>query len=801
MTLPTPPRPRPRRRPAVAWLCAGVLFALAAFGWFAWDALQPRVDGRTVGHLRGELTSPDPVARRAAATDLGRLNAGGADALPDLARVLAGDADDGVRSAAAEAIGKMAPASERAVGPLAAALSDPDPRVRMLAALALLRLREKARPAVPALVAAATDQDNDTNLNQFHHTVRQTAVTALGAAAAGTPDAVPTLAAVLDQPAGDGLRQSAAAGLGLAGGHARPVAPKLRRLLADPNGDVRQAASEALDRIGEPRDGEVARGRYDGLALPDAEASRLWDLEHAVNVMNRHGLAPLAAALKAGDEAGVAKVLSADFAGREPGDAGRVRATGFASVDRRTLGADPVALTRAAFVDRLMGWRTLFADTPTVSLAAATLAPVDPAKPAGGWEGTVLVRLVGRAAGGGMAEVTATLRVVAGGVTEEAFGGPGWLRAADVRRVAVARSPGPLLVDVTAARGLNARLHDNWTAPPPVADGPPPVVTSGGVWVCDYDRDGFLDVLVTDVTAVALYRGSGGRFEDVTAAVGLPAAGSPDTCCWADLDGDGWDDLLLAGRVYRNAGGKAFEDVTDRSALPPLAGLSAVLPADFDRDGQLDLYLTRTSPPGNQSWLEGAGAGGQGNRLLRNLGGWKFEDVTKRSGTHGGYKSSFTAAWLDADDDGWPDLHVPNEFGDGELYLNRADGTFAPARLAARPADFGTMGLAAGDLDNDGRIDVYCANMYSKAGTRVIGNLKPDAYPPDVMAKLKRFVAGSEVHMNLGGGRFAQVAGERQVNAVGWAYGPALADFDGDGFLDIYATAGYLSRDRRKPDG
>ncbi len=803
--VPTPPAISPRtRRRWVPPVTAGVLVvaAITGLGGFSWHTLQPRVDGRTAGQLRGELSATDPAVRRRAAMDLGKLNTNGADALPELALVLTGDPDDQVRSAAAEAVGKMAPVSERAVGALAGALSDPSPWVRMNAAIALMQLKEKARPAVPALIAAAGDEENDTNLNHFHHTVRQTALAALGSAAVGTPDAVPALSAVLDRPAGDHLRMTAATGLGLAGEHARPVAPKLRRLLDDPDEDVRLAAGDALDRMGVSRGGQVERREFDSLELSEAERERLWDIEHNVNVMNKYGLAPLAAALKAGDADGVTKVLADDFVGSEPGESGKVQTTGFASVDRRTVGDKPLPLSRAQFAARVLGWRKLFADSPAVSLATATLTPKDPTNPGGVWEGTVLVRLVGPAAGGGIAEVTASVRVEAVGVSQARLGEPGWLRAAEVRRAAIARSPGPLFVDVAAARGLNVNLHDNWNEPPPVANGPPPVITSGGVWVCDFDRDGFLDVLVTDVKAVALYRGTaGGKFTDVTKSVGLPAAGSSATACWADLDGDGWDDLILEGLVYRNADGKAFEDVSARCKLPPLLGLTAVLPADFDRDGRLDLYLTRTSPPGNQSWLEGTGNGGQGNRLLRNLGDWRFEDVTKKSGTHGGYKSSFTAAWLDADDDGWPDLHVPNEFGDGELMLNRKDGTFRSTRLSDRPADFGTMGLAAGDLNNDGRIDLYCADMYSKAGTRVIGNLKADAYPPAVMAKLRRFVAGSELHLNGGDGRFTQVAAARQVNAVGWVYGPALADFDGDGFLDVFATAGYLSRDRRKPDG
>jgi hypothetical protein len=268
-----------------------------------------------------------------------------------------------------------------------------------------------------------------------------------------------------------------------------------------------------------------------------------------------------------------------------------------------------------------------------------------------------------------------------------------------------------------------------------------------------------------------------------------------------DLDGDGWDDLIVDGRIYRNIGGTRFEDYTDRCSLKLPRNLSGIIVADYDRDGKLDLYLTRTANPGNMSWLEGRSNSAEGNLLFRNLGNWQFEDATKKSGTRGGYRSTFTAAWLDANNDGWPDLFVPNEFGNGVLLINNKDGTFAPRELADRPTDFGTMGMAAGDLDNDGNIDIYCGNMYSKAGTRVIGNLKPDAYPPKVMEKMRRLVAGSQLHLNKGNLTFEQVGAEKQLGSVGWAYGPALADLDGDGFLDIYATCGYMSRDRTKPDG
>ena len=83
----------------------------------------------------------------------------------------------------------------------------------------------------------------------------------------------------------------------------------------------------------------------------------------------------------------------------------------------------------------------------------------------------------------------------------------------------------------------------------------------------------------------------------------------------------------------------------------------------------------------------------------------------------------------------------------------------------------------------------------------MIGNLPKTIYPRDVMDRLRRLISGSQLYQNQGDLSFAAVGQDYQVHDVGWAYGPALADFDNDGFLDIYSTAGYMSRERGKPDG
>src|SRR5437016_7120298 len=107
--------------------------------------------------------------------------------------------------------------------------------------------------------------------------------------------------------------------------------------------------------------------------------------------------------------------------------------------------------------------------------------------------------------------------------------------------------------DATAERGIDASLFlDNWYVPP---DRRQP--NSGGVYLCDYDRDGILDLLIVDVNRIVLYKGlPGGKFRDVTALVGLPQQSSPNTeglaAAFVDVDGDGWEDLFLGGRLYRN---------------------------------------------------------------------------------------------------------------------------------------------------------------------------------------------------------------------------------------------------------
>ena len=248
---------------------------------------------------------------------------------------------------------------------------------------------------------------------------------------------------------------------------------------------------------------------------------------------------------------------------------------------------------------------------------------------------------------------------------------------------------------------------------------------SAGVSAADYDGDGWYDVFFGDGAAARLYRNRGdGTFEDATAAAGLPTdLGGVNVGLFADLDNDGDRDLFLGRftgdhRLYRNEGDGTFSDVTAGAGL---GGTFTTVAAagDADGDGLLDLYLGRYLDPRTQlPTTLFYTRNGQGNVLLRNTGGLRFEDVTAAAGVREGTILEDFGSYrevLGYAGSGW------KEYGDrmvkgNSLLVNDGAGRFTDVAEAAGANPFGWYwGTAHFDYDNDGWQDVYAANGWITA--------------------------------------------------------------------------------------
>ena len=349
----------------------------------------------------------------------------------------------------------------------------------------------------------------------------------------------------------------------------------------------------------------------------------------------------------------------------------------------------------------------------------------------------------------------------------------------------------------------------------------------GGASAADFDQDGWPDLFFADGVSSRLYRHQGlddeGRphFADVTAEAGLEGIDQANLGLFADFDNDGDRDLFVArylapSRLYLNDGDGSFTDRSAEWGLDFVTAASAATLLDFDLDGFLDLYVGaygnafETFPR-----LPFFATNGEPNRLFRNREGRGFDEVTAASGT-GDTGWSLAVAAADYDGDGFADLAVANDFGRKTLYHNNGDGTFTDVAKEAGVLDFsGGMGLAFGDLDNDGRIDLYTSNIYSNQ--RWFGEDQTlRQYMNNVLRtrwaiadlgeylELFRLVGsdwpklgqqigeGNSVFRNVGDGTFNEIV-DTPASFAGWSWGVTPFDYDNDTDLDLYAANGWIS--------
>ena len=332
---------------------------------------------------------------------------------------------------------------------------------------------------------------------------------------------------------------------------------------------------------------------------------------------------------------------------------------------------------------------------------------------------------------------------------------------------------------------------------------------SGGAGLIDCDDDGKLDIITVNGSTVERYKAGGDpmitlyhqedgfKFTDITKSAGLTRKGWGMGVAVADYDNDGLPDIYVTGyggnALYHNLGNCKFEDVTDKAGVAAGGFSTGAAWADYDRDGHVDLFVSRyvhfdmtrlpdfgkneknCSFKGIPVQCGPWGMLGESDLLFHNRGDGTFEEVSKKASVDDPDKYyGLGAVWGDYDNDGWPDLYVPNDSGPNYLYHNRHDGTFEDVGMLSGVAlsgdglEQGSMGVDWGDYRDEGRLSIFVTNFTEQ---------------PDTL------------YHNSGAQGFADVSYAAQLARptyqwVGW--GTGFVDVDNDGWLDLFIANGHV---------
>lgn len=348
-----------------------------------------------------------------------------------------------------------------------------------------------------------------------------------------------------------------------------------------------------------------------------------------------------------------------------------------------------------------------------------------------------------------------------------------------------------------------------------------------GVATGDVNNDGLTDIYLTgNQSPSKLYLNRGNwKFEDITVKAGVTGKQAWKTgVTMADVNGDGLLDIYVchsgfgtpeerANELFINqgvnqSGGVSFKEEAAAYGLDaPGTFTSQVVFFDYDRDGDLDMFMlnhanTFYSPFFNTHRLRNLRHPQFGNRLYRNDHN-HFTDVSNEAGIFGsGINFGLGVAVSDLNGDGWPDLYVSNDYEEQDfLYLNNRDGTFREiCKDAFAHISKSTMGVDIADYNNDGLPDVFTLDMLPEDNYRQKILKGPDQYDRFMLMVDSGYgyqYSRNMLQLNRGFGKdsvpaFSEIGQLAGVSNTDWSWSALCADFDNDGWKDLFITNGYL---------
>ncbi len=341
----------------------------------------------------------------------------------------------------------------------------------------------------------------------------------------------------------------------------------------------------------------------------------------------------------------------------------------------------------------------------------------------------------------------------------------------------------------------------------------------GGVATADFNNDGLTDLFFTgNMSLDQLYINKGNwKFEDISEKANInKGTGWSYGVAVADVNNDGWLDIYvskflvddretLKNQLYINNGNLTFTESAEKYGVADTGyGVNANF-FDYDKDGWLDLYVAN-QPPSNSTYKkENNGKRNYAftDKLYKNNGNGTFSDVTQAAGITN-YSFSLSASVGDLNNDGWLDIYVTCDYEEPDLlYINNGNGTFTnTANEAIKHMSNFSMGADVADFNNDGWLDIYTGDMVADNNRRLKTNMSgmnPERFWSLANNGYHYQYMFNTLQLNNGNGTYSEIAQMAGVARTDWSWAPLFADFDNDGYKDLFVTNGVL-RDANNND-
>jgi enediyne biosynthesis protein E4 len=338
------------------------------------------------------------------------------------------------------------------------------------------------------------------------------------------------------------------------------------------------------------------------------------------------------------------------------------------------------------------------------------------------------------------------------------------------------------------------------------------VYQGAGVAVGDINNDGLMDFFITsNMKPDKLYLNKGNmQFEDISEKAGIVFDGKWSTgVTMADVNSDGFIDIYVCkyllddpkmrgNSLYINNGDMTFTEQGQQYGVADQGYSTTANFFDYNKDGYLDLYVgnqppvsriqkTQQSQQINYSYTD---------RLFKNNGDGTFTDVTKESGITN-YNFTLAVTVSDINNDTWPDIYIACDFEEPDVYYqNNGDGTFTNiTNEAMRHISTFSMGVDIADINNDGWMDLYVADMVAADNKRLKANMSgmnPEKFWALAKAGYHHQYMFNAFQINNGNGRFSEIGQMAGVSNTDWSWATLFADYDNDGFKDLIVTNGLV---------